>query len=398
MERLVIRGTRLLDGRGSEPVDDAVLVAEGERISYAGPAAGAPAPGADATVIDAAGRSLAPGLIDCHVHLCFDGVADFAREAAEMNEASAALKAARNARLALEAGITTLRDLGGHKLAMIDVARAQAAGIIEGPRILAAGAALTITGGHGHFLGWEADSADELVKAVRTLVKAGADWIKIIATGGVLTPGIGAQRSQYSHEQLAAAIAEAHEAGKRVATHAIGAAGILKALRAGVDSVEHGCYLTEEAIKLLVENQAWLVGTLVAPERIMHGGEGVPEYAVRKSEEVSVAHRDSFRRAVEAGVRIASGTDAGTPFNPHGGLWRELRLMHEAGMPPEQLLVAATSEAAALLDLPDVGALEPGKVADLVLLDGDPLEDVGAYERVALVAQAGRVVVDRRAS
>lgn len=395
MGELLIRGARLHDGLGTPPIENGSLVARDGSIVYAGAAGGAPSPSDGAAVVDAGGRSLVPGLIDCHVHLCFDGVADFAREAAEMTPASAALKAARNARKALEAGITTVRDLGGHRFATIDVARARRAGLFEGPRILTAGEVLTITGGHAHFIGREVDTAEELVKAVRELVKAGADLVKIIATGGVLTPGIGAQRAAFTTDQLAAAVSEAHLAGRRVAAHAIGADGIVAALEAGVDSTEHGCFITDEALKLYAESGAWLVATLVAPERIAHGGEGVPEYAVAKSLEVGEAHRASFRRAVEAGVRIAAGTDAGTPFNPHGGLWRELRLMFEAGMPLDRLLRSATSEAAALCGLDDAGALVAGRTADAVLLDGDPLTDVSAYERVAVVVQDGRVVVDR---
>jgi len=395
MARLVVRGARMLDGRGSPPVDDAVLVAEHGRIVYAGPGSGAPDENAGDLVVEAEGRSLIPGLIDCHVHLCFDGVADFEREGREMTVGLAAMKAARNARRALEAGITTVRDLGGHELVMLDVVKAQRDGVIAGPRILTAAAVLTITGGHAHFIGWEVDSAEELVKSVRLLVKARADWIKIIATGGVLTRGVDAQRSAFREEELYAAISEAHEAGLRVAAHAIGASGIVSALRAGVDSIEHGCYLTDDAFKQLGERRAWLVATLVAPERILHGGDGVPDHAIRKSEEVSAAHHDSFRKATGAGVRIAAGTDAGTPFNPHGGLWRELTLMHDTGMKLGDVLTAATAEGAALLDL-DAGILETGRIADAVLLDGDPLTDVAAYRSVALVVQGGRVAVDNR--
>jgi len=395
MARLVVHAARLIDGRGSPPVSEAALVCDEGKIVYAGPAGGAPVAKPDDIRIDSADGTLIPGLIDCHVHLCFDGVADFAGEARAMTPASAALKAARNARRALEAGITTVRDLGGIELVMLEVARAQREGVIFGSRIFSAPAVLTVTGGHGHFIGWEVDSAEELIKAVRRLIKAGAQWIKIMSTGGVLTPGIGAQRSAYTVDQLASAIDEAHEAGVRVATHAIGAEGIVRALRAGVDSVEHGCYLGDEALKLLAENGAWLVATLVAPERILHGGEGVPDYALQKSEEVGAVHRDSFRRAVDAGVRIAAGTDAGTPFNTHGGLWRELALMHSAGMPLERVLVAATSEAAALLNI-QAGALEPGLLADAVVLARDPLTDPAAYRDVALVIQDGVVVFDGR--
>jgi len=389
---LVIEGARLLDGRGGEPVDGASLVVTDGRITYAGPSA---APGAPETrAIDAGGRTLIPGLIDCHVHLCFDGLPDFEQES-HMPAGRAAVKAVRNAGHALDAGITTVRDLGGIGSATIDVAWAQREGILRGPRILTAGEVLTITGGHGHFIGREVDSAVELIKAVRSLRKAGADLIKIIATGGVLTPGIGARRMSFSADEIAAAVSEAHEGGMRVAAHAIGAEGIVAALQGGVDSIEHGCYMTDEAIKLLLSNPSWFVTTLVAPHQICFGGEGVPDYAIEKSKEVMGSHRDSVARAIEAGVRFATGTDAGTPFNHHGGLALELRLLHEAGMPLDKLLVAATSEAAALMGIDDIGRLEPGAVGDVVLLDGDPLVDVGAYERVAMVVQDGRVVVDR---
>ncbi|MFN2615066.1 MAG: amidohydrolase family protein [Actinomycetota bacterium] len=396
---LRIEGARLYDGNGGEPLDDAVLIAGPDgRITYAGPAKGAPKSGGER--IDAAGRALIPGLIDCHVHLCFDGVADFEGEAAEMagNPARAALKAAANAKRALHAGITTVRDLGGIGTATIEAARAQAEGIIEGPRIITTGEALTITGGHGHFISREVDSAEDMVRAVRALKKAGATCIKIIATGGVLTRGIGAQRSAFTAAEIAAAVNEAHEAGMRVAAHAIGAAGIVAALQGGVDSIEHGCFLTDEAVKLMPDNPSWLVATLVAPHQIIHGGEGVPEFAIEKSEEVGASHRASFRKAAEAGVNIASGTDAGTPFNPHGGLWLELQLMNENGMPLDVLLSAATREGARLIGVDDVGTLEAGKRADAILLDADPLGDVAAYRHVSLVVQSGRVVADRRSA
>ena len=394
MEQLVIRGVRILDGRRMKPIEDGALVAEGGRISYVGPARLGPPVGGGARVIEASGKTLIPGLIDCHVHLCFDGTGDFPGEVAALNLSLAALKAARNAGRWLEAGVTTVRDLGGYKSAVIEVARAQRLGIVVGPRILAAGEVLTITGGQGHFIGKEVDNADEIVRGVRELVKAGADLIKIIASGGILTPGVSAQRSAFTVEEIAAATQEAHEANRRVAAHAIGERGIVAALRAGVDSIEHGCFLSDEALKLFKETGAWLVATLVAPHAIIEGGEQVPEYALRKAEEVRSTHVESFRRALESGVRMAAGTDAGTPFNIHGELTRELRLMHENGMPLEDVLASATREAAALLDLDNVGTLEEGREADAVLVDGDPLTDIGAFERVILVVQGGRIVVD----
>lgn len=393
---LVVADARLLDGTGADPVPDAVLVADEERIVYAGPAAGAPRPPRGADVVDAGGRTLIPGLIDCHVHLCFAGEPDFAADAERLDPEGARERCAANVLRALEAGITTVRDLGGMYGAPVECVRALRERRIPGCRVLTAAEVLTAPGGHAHFIGREISSIHEMTKAVRALRDSGADVVKLIATGGVLTPGIGAQQSAFPQDQLDAAVAEAHAAGLRVAAHAIGAEGIEAGLRAGVDSIEHGCFLTETALERMASNPSWLVATLAAPDRISHGGDGVPAYAREKSEEVSVSHRASFGRAVEAGVRIAAGTDAGTPYNPHGGLAYELRLMHANGMPLERVLQSATREGATLLGLGDLGTLERGRIADCVLLDGDPLADVGAYERPAVVVQGGRVAVDRR--
>ena len=395
-DALVVRGARLFDGRGLDVVDDAVLVVEGGRVMYAGPAAGARGFDALPDAVDAGGRALVPGLIDCHVHLCFNGSPDFAADAEGMTPETARDRCAEAALRSLEAGITTVRDLGGIGLSTIEAARAQASGRLKGARILTAGQVLTVPGGHVHFMGREISSVDEMVKAVQSLYESGATAIKVVATGGVLTPGIDAQGSAFPPEQLEAAVEEAHRLGLRVAAHAIGAKGIAAAVDAGVDSIEHGCFLTDPVIGEMIANPTWLVATLSAPDRIAHGGSGAPQYAVDKSNEVMAAQRASFARAVELGTRIASGTDAGTPYNEHGALSYELSLMHGAGMPLERILTSATREAAQLLGLGDVGTLEPDKIADFVLLDGDPFADVGAYARVALVAQNGRIVIDRR--
>lgn len=388
---LVIRGARLVDGTGGPPVDDAVLIAVDGRIAYAGPVQGAPDAGGE--TVDARGRTLIPGLIDCHVHLCFDASPDFEGFATGLSLEGAREMCARNARRALDAGITTVRDLGGIGSSTIDAARAQRGGEWTGARILTAGEVLTVPGGHVHFIGHEISTADEMTKAVASLHDAGADLIKVVATGGVLTKGSSAQESAFTQEALDACVAEAHARGMRVAAHAIGAEGIEAALRAGVDSIEHGCFLTDAATDAMIGNPSWLVATLSAPDRISRGGDGVPEHARRKSEEVQVSHRASFGRAVASGARIASGTDAGTPYNTIGKLAYELRLMHECGMPLDRLLQSATTQGAALLGCGDLGTLEAGKIADCVLLDGDPLADVGAYERVSTVVQGGRVVV-----
>lgn len=393
---LIVRGARLIDGSAARPVEDAVLVTEDGRIAYAGPPSGVRGRLRADRVIDAGGRALLPGLIDCHVHLVFDGEhADFAADAEALTPETARARCVESVRRNLEAGVTTVRDLGGIYGATTAVAEEVRAGRVEGSRVLTAADVLTVPGGHVHFLGREISSAEEMAKAVAGLDEEGARVIKVIATGGVLTPGIGALQSAFSQEELDVCVREAHARGMRVAAHAIGEEGIDAAVAAGVDSIEHGCFLREGTLEAMVSNPTWLVATLSAPERISFGGPGVPDYAREKSEEVRRAHVASFGRAIEAGVRIASGTDAGTPYNPHGNLLHELRLMHEAGLALDHVVRAATDEAAQLLGLGDLGRLERGRIADFVLLDGDPLADVRAYERVALVASAGRIVVDR---
>jgi imidazolonepropionase-like amidohydrolase len=395
-DTLVVRGARLLDGRGLDPVDNAVLVVQDGRVMYAGPPEGARGFDALPGAVDAGGRALIPGMIDAHVHLCANGSPDFAGDQTSMTVERARDRCGEAALRALEAGITTVRDLGGIDGVTVEAARAQASGRLKGARILTAGEVLTARGGHAHYIGREISSVAEMIKTVQSLHEAGATCVKVIATGGVLTPGVGAQESAFPPEQLEAAVEESHRLGLRIAAHAIGAEGIAAAVDAGVDSIEHGCFLSDPIIGEMIANPTWLVATLSAPDRIAHGGTEAPQYAVDKSYEVMESQRASFKRAVELGARIASGTDAGTPYNPHGDLWYELKLMHDAGLHLERVLTSATRDAAALLGLGDIGTLEADKIADFVLLDGDPLSDVGAYKRVALVAQNGRIVIDRR--
>jgi imidazolonepropionase-like amidohydrolase len=251
-----------------------------------------------------------------------------------------------------------------------------------------------MTGGHGHFIGREVDGPDEMRHAARTEIKAGAKVIKVVATGGVLTPGVTAQQSAYTGGELEAAAEAAHAGGRRCAAHAIGTAGIKDAIRAGIDSIEHGCFLDDEAIEMMIDRHVTLVPTLSAPLGILKGeGHGVPGYAVAKSKEVADAHRQSFQRAVARGIRIACGTDAGTPLNPHGGTPDEVALMVANGLAPRAALVAATRTSAELLQIDSVcGTLAPGKAADVLVLDGDPLEDITALRRPHLILVDGQPV------
>jgi imidazolonepropionase-like amidohydrolase len=388
-----VSNVTLFDGRSSK-TKSGVLMDEG-RIAWAGAHARAPRGARDAVAIDGAGRTLTPGLIDVHVHLCFDGDADFAAAARELaSDAAAAVKAVRNAARTLRYGVTTVRDLGGRGDAVIQVARGVARGLIPGPRILAAGRALTITGGHGHSVGFarEVDGPDAVRAAVREEIRAGATAIKLVATGGVLTPGITHDFTAFTQEELDAAVDEARSWGRVVAAHAIGAEGIRQAVRAGVDSIEHGSLLDAEGARLMKERGTFHVPTISAIAGIVEHADEVPPYAAEKGIAIAEKARAAFGRSIRAGVRIACGTDAGTPFNPHGNATHEIVRMVDWGLTPVRAMRAATSEAAELLRLDDAGRVAEGHPADLVLYDADPLQDVEAVLRPGMVWRAGEVV------
>ncbi len=393
---LAIRSVLLIDGAGARQ-ERATIVLEGSRIAAVGPDARVKIP-KGARVIEGKGRTVLPGLIDCHVHYCLDAGPDAIRSLERDDPTVTAVKAAAHARATLEAGITTVRDVGSRDHISISVTRAIRAGIVPGPRTLNAGLAICMTGGHAWFIGRQADGPDEIVKAVREQVRAGADVIKFIATGGVLTPGVSPGAAQLTFEELQAGVEEAARSGRRVAAHAHGAEGMKNAIRAGVHSIEHGTLLDEEALELFLLHKTFLVPTLSAIQSGMEYGKkgGMPDYAIQKCAVLADSLRANFRKAAKAGVRIAMGTDAGTPFNPHGRNAQELRRMVRLGLTPMQAIEAATSSASSLLGLDqEIGTLEAGKQADLLLVNGNPLDDIALLEepaRIEWVIQGGNIV------
>jgi imidazolonepropionase-like amidohydrolase len=388
-----VANVTLFDGRTVRKRQGVLFGTEG--IGWVGAHPRRPQETRAAREIDGAGKTLMPGLIDVHVHLQFDGSADFEKESRELTTpGQAAIKAVVNARRNLDAGVTTVRDLGGMGGASIDAARAVAAGLVSGPRILAAGRALTVTGGHGHNIAFsrEVDGADGVRAAVREEIRGGATAIKLIATGGVLTPGIPATFSAFTAEELEAGVREAHERDLSVAAHAIGANGIHAAVLAGVDSIEHCNQLTPATAREMVARGTFRSPTICAVRGILEHANRVPAYAVEKARQIESDSKRSHRTAIRAGVRPVCGTEAGTPFNPHGNAPQEIVFMVEWGMPPVDALRAATANGAELLRLSDVGTVEPGKRADLLLVDGDPVDDPRALLGRKRVWQAGRPV------
>jgi imidazolonepropionase-like amidohydrolase len=390
--RLIVRAGLVYDGTPSAARANATLVIEDGRIASLGEPS-EPRDG-DRTLRAAC---VVPGLINSHAHLEVNGEPDFQTLFLIRTPTERTLDAARHARLALEAGVTTLRDLGGSESNAMAVRDAVARGEHPGPTIVAAGRAICMTGGHGFFLGREADGPWDVRKAVREQRKAGADCIKLIATGGVLTKGAVPGQDQLSEDEMRAAIVEASTHGMRVAAHAIGTNGIKNALRAGVTSIEHGHLLDDEAIGLFLERGAYLVPTLAAVVCIYENiaGGKQPDYVVRKATEIYEHAGANITKAWRAGVTIAGGSDAGTPYNYHQNYAYEVELMvRMLGMTPQQALTAATATAAELLGV-DAGVLAPGRPADLLLLDGDAGADARALRSPQAVIKGGTLAFER---
>ncbi|WP_440008660.1 amidohydrolase family protein [Halomicrococcus sp. SG-WS-1] len=381
---LVLRGAEVVDANGVREADVAV---DGDEIAAVGDV-----PDDADEEIDVSGRYVAPGLIDSHVHLMMDGRPDPAETNAE-SETMLAYRAAANLADALDAGVTTVRDLGAPTTLALDAGRAVEAGVLEGPRVLACGENVVMTGGHGHWFGREADGTAEVKKAVREQLKRGADVVKCMATGGVLTEGALTGAPELDEEELTALVDAANAKRVPTAAHAHGAAGIKNAVRAGISSVEHGTFMDREAAELMAEEGTYWVPTAKALDGIIEAGTegGIPEFAVEKAEAASDAFADAFEHALEAGVDVAMGTDAGTPFNHLADAPEELQLMVEYGLSPQSALEAATVNAADLLGLDDVGLVEEGYRADLLVLDSNPREDVTAWESTTRVLAAGTI-------
>ena len=349
-----------------------------------------------ARVLEAA--CVTPGLVNAHVHLEMSGEAQTTSVFVLTTPTQRALVCAENARKALFSGVTSARDLGSTENLAIDVRDAIAAKKIAGPQIVAAGRAVCMTGGHGWFLGRQADGDLDVRVAVREQRRDGADCIKFIATGGVLTKGAVPGIEQLSEDELRSGIAEAHKHGMRCAAHAIGSGGIKNALRAGIDSIEHGHLVDDEGIALFLETGAYLVPTLAAITCIVESGEdaGLPDFVLRKAREIAENAVANLKRALSAGVRFAGGSDAGTPFNYHDAYAYEVELMQSMlGMSAREALRTATFAAADLLGL-ERGILDSGAVADLLLLDAEIESDSRPLRAPLAVVKDGAIAHERR--
>ncbi len=403
-EMVLIKAGRLIDVRtGAVTANQGILI-EGERIKEVGPFSTVAdhAPGGTRT-IDLSPATVLPGLIDCHTHITSQP-GHYYEDLFRKSPIDQAVVVHVYARRTLEAGFTTVRDLGAAEFIDVALRKAIARGVVVGPRLLVATLAVGATGGHADLTGFSpyltfqhfsgiADGVDEIRKLIRFEVKNGADWIKLIATAGVLSEEESAGAPQFSFEEMKAAVEEAARWGRKVAAHAHGAEGIKLAVRAGVASIEHGSFLDDEGIRLIKEHGTYLVADIYNDDYILseYSRLGYPEKIIEKERQVGRTQRENFQKAVRAGVRIAYGTDAGV--YPHGWNAKQFAHMVRWGMTPLQAIQSATVNAADLLGWADrVGAIEPGKYADLIAVTGDPLSDVTVLERVEFVMKGGQVI------
>jgi imidazolonepropionase-like amidohydrolase len=405
-----IRAGRLFDATSDNVRENVVIVVLGDRIQSVAPAAAISVP-AGAAVVDLSHATVLPGLIDCHTHM--DSRADRYDEIYRFKDTpfSRAFAATVHARKTLEAGFTSIRDVGSLPFLAVDLRNSINEGLVSGPRIVASGPGISITGGHGdlnnyspqtqvHMFPGErdfeiADGVDQVRHVVRAQVKYGVDVIKILATGGVLSKGDSPGAPQFTPEELKAAADEAHMAGRKIAAHAHGAQGIKNAILAGIDSIEHASLIDDEGIRLAKERGTYLVMDIYNDDYILGKAIefGLPPENVEKEKMVGQLQRESFARGVKAGVKMAFGTDAGV--YPHGDNAKQFFYMVKFGMTPAQAIRAATSNAADLIGrAKDVGTVEAGKYADLIAVTADPLQDVRALENVGFVMKGGVVVKD----
>jgi imidazolonepropionase-like amidohydrolase len=381
---MIVRAGVLYDGTLEPPKRNVDIVIDKERIAEIRSAGGER---------DLEAKCVTPGLVNAHAHVEGSGEPDMMTMIETTTPNQRLLRAVENARKSVKAGITTIRDIGSSNAIAQDVRDAIEQGRIPGPRMRASGYVLCMTGGHGWPIGRAVDGPWDARKAVREQMWAGADCIKLIATGGVMTKGAVPGNAQLTFDELSAAIDEAHRHGLRCAAHAIGTQGIKNALQAGIDSIEHGTMLDDEAIGLFKQRNVYLVPTLSAPTCMLaHLEEGhMPKYVVDKAVKVNEAMLNNIRRAYDGGVRIAGGSDAGTPYNYHENYAFEVELMWSLlGMTPQQALHAATAVAAELIGLHH-GLVAIDEPADLLLFDRNAGEDVRALREPQLVLKNGVV-------
>jgi imidazolonepropionase-like amidohydrolase len=413
MGTTIIKASRLLDGSGAPPLRDPVVVVKDSRVSaiFQGSIPDGWESDTPATTVECPDATLLPGLIDCHVHLNLPGDGTPFPTTVEESDGVLVAISVRNARTALESGITTLRDCGGRGATTFEVRRAIELGYAPGPRLVLCGQPITITGGHCWYFGGEADGPDALRHKVRSLVKMGADFIKVMGSGGG-TPGTMSWEPSYSREELATLAEEAHRLQRKISIHCLCGQAILLAAGAGTDHVEHAWFISDEAghqnylpeaADALARCGVRVSATLAVGYhtiKVLSGRERrsqADQASLDRWRAMMEENLTNFSALVQAGVQFVAGTDAGWGYTPYTAVVDEIELMHQGGLPAMEAIIAATGRAATALDIQnDVGLVQEGYVANLLAVQGNPLENLRSLEHVLLVMKDGQVVVDRR--
>ena len=389
MNKLVIHAKIMIDGISDTPKKDQLITIEDDKITsienYHK---------TEDEVIEV--NTITPGFFNCHVHIMYPVGFGANKEFTLMEKAFYAQKHCKEY---LQSGVTFIRVVGTEENYDLQIKEAIQNDVIQGPHMYCAGKMICMTGGHGWQEGIEADGKDACLKAVRTQLKAGVDLIKMMATGGVMTKGVEPGNAQFTVDEMKIMVEEAHKAGRKTATHAQGLQGIKNALYAGVDSIEHGCFLDDECLELMKQQNTFLVPTLCAPQCIIDKGveNGVAKYAVDKTLKVKDAHVESVQKAYDKGIQIALGTDAGTPFNYHNNTAYEMELLARLNIPNMDILKIATINSAKCVGVEkDYGSIEVGKQADLVCLEENPLDNISNVRKINRVIQSGKIVVENK--
>lgn len=403
-QKKMIRTGTLIDGTGGKPLRNRVIVVEGNTITFCGEES--ELKDIPDSVLDLSAYTVLPGLMDCHVHTSFNGEPNYYDVVLKQSTAYRTLTSLRNVQNDLHAGFTTIRVMGEKSHLDIALKNAIQEGIVAGPRIVASGQNITVTGGHADL--WLApdikyeqglggiitDGPEGFRKAARIQLKYGADVIKLVVTGGIMSTGGDPGMPYHSPEEIRAAVREAHRLGKKAAAHCHGATGARISVEQGVDTIEHGTYLSTEpeVIDLMAEKGAFLVPTLKATLLPEENIDQLPDFYVRKSREAQGYAMKSVQYAMKAGVKIATGTDAGSPGNRHGENAEELEMLVKAGMTEMQAIVAATRTSSECVGLDaQVGTLEPGKWADIIAVKKDPLSDITALKHIEFLMKNGKI-------
>ncbi len=397
-EQTLFSGGLVFDGAGTLLEAHGVLV-DGARIAAVSPAS--EFQGFTGKQIDTTGHTLLPGLIDCHVHLTLGAEGDPGSVLDKLTPGQITMRALKSAQVSLDGGITAVRDCGGKDFLEFAVRDACNRGEQRGPTIRAAGRIICMTGGHGNRYGRVADGVDEVVRAVREQVHAGCNLVKIMATGGVMTPGVDPQDAHYSAEEMAAGVHEAHRFHRTAASHAQGAVGVLSAVRGGVDSIEHGIFIDGRCIEEMLERNVYLVPTLSALAHMRAKRDRIPAYMTEKLDRIGDTHAHAIKAYYDAGGLLAMGTDAGTPFNHHGENAQEIGYMVDIGITPTDALTISTGNGAKLMRLSDRGRIARDMQADLLLVPGNPTQDisnVADHRNHRLIIKNGATIADRRAA